>query len=333
MGLEEDLGELGDLTTLATIPEDELATATYLSKADGTFAGRGVAEVVIRTVDPDLKVTWSVDEGAAVSKGQVLGTLAGRARSILVAERLSLNFMQRMSGVATATRAMAEAARPARVLETRKTIPGLRLLDKWAVVMGGEWPAPARAPAAGARPGAPVGGALEGPVGGALEGPPAVALLAGGENHRMGLYDMVMIKDNHVSAAGGLTQALTRVDGYLAARGLATPIEAETRTLEEVDEVLAYLRAHPGTRVRRIMLDNMTKRTGAGDELDVSMLREAVARVGGRCETEASGNITIGTVGQIGQTGVTFLSSGALTHSVTAFDISLLIDQGNYREH
>jgi nicotinate-nucleotide pyrophosphorylase (carboxylating) len=195
-----------------------------------------------------------------------------------------LNFMQRMSGIATLTAAMAAAAAPARMLETRKTAPGLRLLDKWAVRIGG------------------------------------------GENHRMGLYDMVMIKDNHIAAAGGITAAVARTAAYLRDHGLAgTPVEVEAATLDDVREAL---RGCPGggagdaacasedACVTRIMLDNM----------DVDTMRAAVALVAGRVETEASGNVTLATVPGIAATGVTFISSGALTHSVMALDISLNIE-------
>lgn len=194
----------------------------------------------------------------------------------MVAERIVLNFMQRMSGIATATAAMVAAAAPARILETRKTVPGLRVLDKWAVLIGG------------------------------------------GENHRMGLFDMVMIKDNHIAAAGGITQAVIRTGRFLRERGMVgTPVEVEASCLEEVAEALECC---PGgsaeeTCVTRIMLDNM----------DVESMRQAVAMVAGRAETEASGNVTLSTVPTIASTGVTFISSGALTHSVKALDISLNI--------
>ena len=190
-----------------------------------------------------------------------------------------LNFMQRMSGIATLTAAMAAAAAPARMLETRKTAPGLRLLDKWAVRIGG------------------------------------------GENHRMGLYDMVMIKDNHIAAAGGITAAVTRTAEYLRSHGMVgMPVEVETSTLDDVREVLRCCSGEESGSdaavVTRIMLDNM----------DVDTMRAAVALVGGRVETEASGNVTLATVPSIASTGVTFISSGAITHSVSALDISLNIE-------
>eukprot|EP00271_Cylindrocystis_brebissonii_P007001 TRINITY_DN2003_c0_g1_i3.p2 TRINITY_DN2003_c0_g1~~TRINITY_DN2003_c0_g1_i3.p2 ORF type:complete len:220 (-),score=54.82 TRINITY_DN2003_c0_g1_i3:551-1210(-) len=210
--------------------------------------------------------------------------------------------MQRMSGIATATRRMAEAAKPARILETRKTAPGLRLVDKWAVLIGG------------------------------------------GENHRMGLFDMILIKDNHIAAAGGIRQAVEAARKYLIEKGMDIGMEVETRTLEEVKEVLGCLRGEKGQRgrVTRLMLDNMVapRKPSPGEAqggasqplLDVSMMEEAVKLIDGRVETEASGNVTQETVAQIGATGVTFISSGALTHSVKALDISLNIDTQLARE-
>ncbi|RYQ86663.1 hypothetical protein Ahy_B10g106304 isoform D [Arachis hypogaea] len=212
--------------------------------------------------------------------------------------------MQRMSGIATLTKAMADAAYPAYMLETRKTAPCLRLLDKWAVLIGG------------------------------------------GRNHRMGLFDMVMIKDNHISAAGGVSNSLKAVDLYLEQRNLKVEVEhviedkiwlrpwflislfhfyqVETRTLEEVKEVLHYA-SQTNTSLTRIMLDNMVLPLPNGD-VDISMLKEAVQLVNGKFETEASGNVTLDTVHKIGQSGVTYISSGSLTHSVKALDISLKID-------
>uniref|UniRef100_A0A8I6XCV0 Quinolinate phosphoribosyl transferase C-terminal domain-containing protein n=2 Tax=Hordeum vulgare subsp. vulgare TaxID=112509 RepID=A0A8I6XCV0_HORVV len=190
--------------------------------------------------------------------------------------------MQRMSGIATMTKAMADAARPACILETRKTAPRLRLVDKWAVLIGG------------------------------------------GKNHMLGLFDMGIIKDNHISVAGGITNAMTYVDQFLVKENLAVPVEVETRTLEEVRDLLKYTDENK-TSLTRIMLDNMVVPLPNGD-LDVSMLKDAVQLINGRFETEASGNVTIDTVKKIGETGVTYISSGALTHSVKALDISLKID-------
>ena len=283
--LDEDLGRgldgaAGDVTTNATIPEGTQARARFLLKEDGVVAGLAVAERVFAAVDSDLAVAWSAADGDELAAGTVFGTVEGRARSILVAERTALNLMQRMGGVATAAHRMQAAARPATVLDTRKTVPGLRQLDKWAVRLGG------------------------------------------GTNHRVGLYDQVLVKDNHIAAAGGVRAALASVTERLRATGLDVPVEIEARTLGEVDAVLA---AHAdGLRVDRVLLDNMAVRTDAG--LDASMLREAVARIDGAFETEASGNVTIETVAAIAATGVGFISSGALTHSVRALDVSLKID-------
>ena len=276
--LAEDVGN-GDVTTEATIPEGTRATARFLLKEDGVVAGLAVAERVFAAVDPDLSVSWTAEDGDALESGTVFGTVEGRARSVLTAERLALNLMQRMGGVATAAARMAEAARPAIVLDTRKTAPGLRALDKWAVALGGA------------------------------------------QNHRVGLYDMVLVKDNHIAAAGGIREAIKAVGRHTEAAGLDVPVEVETRTLDEVDAVLAAVA--DGARVDRVLLDNMARRTDVG--LDVSMLRQAVERIGGRIDTEASGNVTLDTVGAIAATGVDYISSGALTHSVVALDVSLKV--------
>lgn len=277
--LAEDVGP-GDVTTEATIPAGARATARFLLKEDGVVAGLAVAERVFAAVDPEVEVAWAAADGDRLDAGTVFGTVTGRARSVLVGERLALNLMQRMGGIATASARMAEAARPATVLDTRKTAPGLRQLDKWAVRLGGA------------------------------------------ANHRVGLFDMVLVKDNHIAAAGGVRAAVEAVDRHLAANCLDVPVEVEARTLDEVDAVLAA--QADGLRVDRVLLDNMARRAEAG--LDASMLEEAVRRVGGRLQTEASGNVTEETVGAIAATGVDFISSGALTHSVRALDVSLKVD-------
>ncbi|KAL2665107.1 hypothetical protein AAZV13_02G201000 [Glycine max] len=282
LALEEDAGDRGDVTCLATIPFDMEVEAYFLAKEDGIIAGIALAEMIFHEVDPSLKVEWSKNDGDFVHKGLQFGRVHGRAHNIVVAERVVLNFMQRMSGTATLTKAMANAAYPAYMLETRKTAPGLRLVDKWAVLIGG------------------------------------------GRNHRMGLFDMVMIKDNHISAAGGVADALKAVDLYLEQNNLQMEVEVETRTLEEVEEVLHYS-SQTKTSLTRIMLDNMVVPLPNGD-VDISMLKEAVQLINGRYETEASGNVTLDTVHKIGQSGVTYISSGSLTHSVKALDISLKID-------
>ncbi|XP_065859087.1 nicotinate-nucleotide pyrophosphorylase [carboxylating], chloroplastic-like isoform X1 [Euphorbia lathyris] len=282
LALAEDAGDRGDVTCMATIPFDMEVEAHFLAKEDGIVAGIALAEMIFHEVDPSLKVEWSRKDGDYIRKGLQFGKVSGRAHNIVVAERVVLNFMQRMSGIATLTKAMADAARPASILETRKTAPGLRLVDKWAVLIGG------------------------------------------GRNHRMGLFDMVMIKDNHISIAGGIINAIRSVDQYLEQKDLQMEVEVETRTLEEVNEVLNYT-SETKTSLTRIMLDNMVIPLPNGD-VDVSMLQSAVASINGRFETEASGNVTLDTVHKIGQTGVTYISSGALTHSVKALDISLKID-------
>ena len=283
--LEEDAGDAGDVTTLATIPMQAKANATMIAKSNGTVAGVQVAQWVFDEVDDQLDVKWNVNDGDQVETGKIIASISGSARAILVAERVVLNYMQRMSGIATAARAMANAAKPARVLETRKTVPGLRVFDKWAVLLGGA------------------------------------------ENHRMGLYDMVLIKDNHIAAAGGIRQALDNTEVYLANQSLDIPVELETRTLEEVREVVNLWGQHK--HLKRIMLDNMVKRVDGGG-VDTTMLEEALAilkpLMDDGLETEASGNVDLDTAPAIGATGVTFVSVGALTHSVRALDISLNIE-------
>lgn len=211
--------------------------------------------------------------------------VSGSARSILVAERIALNFLQRMSGIATATHHMVHAASgfSSRILDTRKTVPGLRILEKWAVLLGG------------------------------------------GCNHRIGLFDAMMIKDNHIAAAGGISNAVKSAHKYIQEKGMRDiMIEVETRTMNEVKEIVELVEKWgPGCLVTRVMLDNMAKKTADG--LDISMLKEAVEYVDGRVETEASGNVTLDTVRDIASTGVTYISSGALTHSVSALDISMKI--------
>lgn len=275
--LDEDVGDVGDVSSLSTIPADTRSTATLLAKATGTLAGEHLSSVVLAAVDPELEVEWMKRDGDRIEKGEIFMRVTGNARSILRAERVVLNFMQRMSGIATMTRAYADAAAPATMLETRKTVPGLRVIDKWAVLIGG------------------------------------------GKNHRIGLFDMVMIKDNHIAAAGGISNAVEACEKYLLEHGLSdVKIEVEARTMDEVRTVIDLL-DDPNVvtkSVTRLMLDNMS----------IDDMKTAVALVAGRVDTEASGNVTLDTVHDIGQTGVTYISSGALTHSVSALDISLNID-------
>ncbi len=276
--LDEDVGA-GDVTTRATVPPETTAEAHFLARQDGVLAGLRVADHVFAAVDAALSVSWTKADGEAVARGEVFGMVRGSTRSILVAERLALNFMQRMSGIATVTRQMVDAARPhaARILDTRKTAPGLRLLDKWAVRLGG------------------------------------------GENHRLGLYDMILIKDNHIAAVGGVRAAIEAAQRYRENGPEDLRIEIETRTLDEVRAVLDT----GGVDV--ILLDNMVDVRPDGS-VDTSRLQAAVALVAGRFATEASGNVRLETVPAIAATGVDYISSGALTHSVTALDISLKIE-------
>lgn len=273
--LKEDLGS-GDVTTRATIPATTEAEAYFISKDTGIIAGLLVGECTFRQLDTSLAIDWHVDEGEEVTPGQVIGQVKGYAHPILSAERVALNFMQRMSGIATATHLMVQAARPhkAQILDTRKTVPGLRPLDKWAVQTGH------------------------------------------GNNHRIGLYDMILIKDNHIASAGGIKEAINAANAFRSTHPTPLKIEIETTTLDEVNTVLET------GNVDIIMLDNMT-RFDADGTFNTSRLEQAVQRIGGRFQTEASGNVTIETVHAIAATGVDRISSGALTHSVKALDISL----------
>lgn len=267
IALAEDVGT-GDLTSESLIDESELGHAVLTAKSPGVVAGTVVAALTFDEVDRSIGCDWEVKEGESVEAGQVIGHVRGPARSILTAERTALNFLQRMSGVATTTRRFVEAVAgtATRILDTRKTIPAWRMLDKYSVSIGG------------------------------------------GMNHRMGLYDMVMIKDNHIDAHGSIHGAVAAVRHYLEERSLdRIPIEVETRNLTEVSEALSC------EGVSRIMFDNFP----------IELLREAVLLVGDRAETEASGNVTLETVRRIAETGVDFISSGSLTHSVSAMDISL----------
>lgn len=277
-GLAEDLST-GDITTEATLDPHVKATAVFLAKADGVLAGLEVAQEVFRHLDSNLEIDWSASDGDAIASGTRFGTVRGLAHPILAGERLALNLMQRMSGIATATNRMVKKADQSTILDTRKTVPGLRLLDKWAVVLGG------------------------------------------GSNHRIGLYDMILIKDNHIAAAGGVGEAISAANAYRTSKALDVQIEIEARTLEEVAEVVRL------GGVERVLLDNMVVRQESG--VDVSMLKRAVAAIDGKFLTEASGNVNLDTVAAIATTGVDFISSGALTHSVTALDISLKVTLGD----
>ncbi len=260
--LQEDIGP-GDVTSSWTLPDELRLRGKIVAKADGIVAGLDVARLVFSAVDDSDLFRSLVPDGSAISAGDYVAVVEGPAKSILSAERVALNFLQRMSGIATYTQRYVKAvgSSPAVILDTRKTAPGLRILDKMAVRLGG------------------------------------------GENHRMGLYDMVLVKDNHIAAAGSITAAVQRVRAQNQA-GL--PIEVEVKSLAELQEAL-------GLSVDRIMLDNM----------DTEQMRQAVVLTGGRVALEASGNVSLDNVAAIAQTGVDYISVGALTHSVTALDISL----------
>jgi nicotinate-nucleotide pyrophosphorylase (carboxylating) len=264
--LEEDVRE-GDHTSLACIPAEASGHAVLLIKEEGVLAGLPVADAVFKMVDPSLQVEYLMQEGDAMKKGDVAFKVSGSAISILTAERLVLNCMQRMSGIASLTQQYvnAVAGTHAKVIDTRKTTPGIRLLEKYAVTVGG------------------------------------------GANHRMGLYDMIMIKDNHVDFSGGIAKAVERVHQYLHAKKLDLKIEVETRNLDEVRQVLEVGGIH------RIMLDNYTP----------ELMREAIQLIDGQYETEASGGIKLDTIRSFAETGVDFISVGALTHSAVSLDLSL----------
>lgn len=263
--LNEDVGT-GDITSNTILADDLQMNGRFLAKADGIVAGLQVAGWVFAQVDASVQFMPCVPDGSPVKVGDVVAEVQGNGRSLLTAERTALNFMQRMSGIATFTRQMMSAVQPykAIILDTRKTVPVLRPFDKWAVTLGG------------------------------------------GQNHRIGLYDMALIKENHIAAVGGnLAEAVSRV------RASSTvPIEIEVTNLQQLQVALTL-------PVDRIMLDNMS----------LDDMREAVRLTNGRIPLEASGNVALETVHAIASTGVDYISSGALTHSVQALDISLLLTQ------
>lgn len=265
LAFAEDLGD-GDHTTLSTIPAEAMGRSRLIIKEDGILAGVDVAEKVLHKVDPSIKMTVMINDGAEVKKGDVAFTAEGSIRSLLIAERTMLNIMQRMSGVATMTRRYQDELKGlhTRVLDTRKTTPGMRMLEKEAVKIGG------------------------------------------GTNHRIGLFDMILIKDNHIDFAGGLEKAIQRANDYCKENGKDLKIEVEVRSLDDIRRVLA----HGG--VDRIMFDNFTP----------ALTKEAVELVGGKVETESSGGITLENLREYGEAGVDFISVGALTHSVKGLDMS-----------
>eukprot|EP00210_Caulerpa_lentillifera_P005565 g5323.t1 len=284
----EDGANIGDITSLAIFNDDDPGEGIFISKGEGVIAGICVADRIFEITDVSLKVTWSVHDGDTISKGTIIGHVTGSAKKILLAERICLNFLQRMSGIATLTRKMVDeiesVGSKTKLLDTRKTVPGLRLLDKWSVLIGG------------------------------------------GVNHRMGLFDMMMIKDNHIAAAGSIKLAVTKAKEYLQRNKLTdVKIEVETDTLDQVQEVKNVIKEHlDDNHVSRVMLDNMIERKG--DNLDFTTLNKAIEIMKDMdVELEVSGNVRLETIGQIAATGVTYVSCGALTHSFEAMDISLKI--------
>ncbi len=266
IAIAEDLGD-GDHTSLSTIPADAQGKARLIIKQDGILAGINVALEIFKIIDKDIKVNILLNDGAKVKKGDIAFTVEGRVISILQAERLVLNFMQRLSGVATQTHIYAEkiADLKTKVLDTRKTTPGMRLLEKEAVKIGG------------------------------------------GCNHRIGLFDMILIKDNHVDFAGGIKNAILAAQNYCKQKGKNLDIEIETRNFDEIRQVLEI------GGVRRIMLDNF----------NVEDTKKAVEMIGGRFETESSGGITLENLRDYALAGVDFISVGALTHQIKSLDMSL----------
>ncbi len=264
--IEEDIKD-GDHSTLSIIPAGSLGKARLLIKEEGVIAGLEVGERVFHTLEPSLKIDFFKSDGDRVSKGDIACEVKGPVRAILSAERLVLNIMQRMSGIATYTAKLCRLVEGtgATILDTRKTTPNLRPLEKWAVLLGG------------------------------------------GANHRIGLYDMVMLKDNHIDYAGGISKAVAGAKEYLKEKGLSLKIEVETRNLDEVREAVNTGKADI------IMLDNM----------DTATMMEAVQMIGNKAKTEASGGITENNILEIARTGVDFISVGALTHSVKSLDMSL----------
>jgi len=264
--IAEDQGD-GDQTSLSTIPASAQGKAKLLIKEPGIIAGVELAEQIFAHIDPSLKLEIFINDGSKVKYGDIALTVSGSVHAILLAERLVLNCMQRMSGIATKTNSIVQSLAPykTKLLDTRKTTPGLRYIEKWAVRIGG------------------------------------------GVNHRIGLYDMILIKDNHVDYAGGITNAIKASNQYLRDKNKTLQIEIEVRNLPELDEVLQY------GNVDRIMLDNF----------NYEDLKEAVSRIAGKYITEASGGITEENVTEYAKCGVDYISIGAITHSVKSLDMSL----------
>ncbi|MBP5584445.1 MAG: carboxylating nicotinate-nucleotide diphosphorylase [Bacteroidales bacterium] len=265
IAFKEDIGD-GDHTTLSCIPHDLQGRARLLVKEDGILCGVELAKKIFAKFDPTLKMTQFLHDGDAIKKGDIAFVVEGKTISILQTERLVLNFMQRLSGIATQTHEYVKLLEGTntKILDTRKTTPGLRLLEKYAVKTGG------------------------------------------GENHRIGLYDMILIKDNHIDYAGGVTKAITKTKEYLKEKGKDLKIEVEARTLDEIKEILQF-------DVERILIDNFTP-----EETKV-----AVALINGKCKTESSGGITKESIRAYAEAGVDYISVGALTHHINSLDLSL----------
>lgn len=264
LALEEDLGEIGDVTSKSTLPENQLISAKIVSKQAGVIAGLALIEAVFHQLDTSIVIHTSVNDGDTVKPGQMISRIEGDSYAILAGERTVINFLQRLSGVATLTQQFVQkvAGTNAIILDTRKTTPGWRMLEKYAVKVGG------------------------------------------GQNHRIGLFDMVLIKDNHIDAAGSITKAVQQVRQTHDADNL--PIEVEVKNLDELYETLEL-------GVDRILLDNMT----------IDELSNCVKITAGRVPLEASGNVSLDTVRNIAETDVNYISVGALTHSAKAFDLSM----------
>lgn len=265
LAFAEDVGD-GDHTTLSTIPSDAIGKQKLLIKEEGIIAGVDIAKKVLNKVDPELKIKVFIEDGSRVKPGDIAFIVEGRVQSLLVAERTMLNIMQRMSGIATTTRRYQDELEGlhTKVLDTRKTTPGMRMLEKEAVAIGG------------------------------------------GINHRIGLFDMILIKDNHIDFAGGIPQAVNAAKQYCAEHGKDLKIEVEARSLDDIKTILDLGGVH------RIMFDNFTP----------ELTREAVKLVGGKCQTESSGGITFDNLRAYAEAGVDYISVGALTHSVKGLDMS-----------
>lgn len=265
LAFAEDIGD-GDHTTLCCIPEEAMGKSKLLIKEEGILAGVEMAQRIFNDFDPSLKMEVFIKDGTPVKPGDIVFTVEGKTRSLLQTERLMLNVMQRMSGIATVTNKYVKRldGLHTRILDTRKTTPGLRMIEKAAVKIGG------------------------------------------GVNHRIGLFDMILLKDNHVDFAGGIEKAITRAKNYLKENSKDLKIEIEVRNMDELEEVMRI------GGVDRIMLDNFTP----------ELTRKAVERIGGKYETESSGGITFDTIRNYAECGVDFISVGALTHSVKGLDMS-----------